>query len=457
MSKTNRTRLYLQKLTNISSHIDIEAAVSNIKSGIYFRGPNVWILVFSIIIASVGLNVNSIPVIIGAMLISPLLGPIFGIGLGLGTNDTHLIKESLKNLGVMIVISIVASSVYFCISPLDLDNPTELLSRTNPTIYDVLIALFGGFAGIFEIARKEKGTVASGVAIATALMPPLCTAGYGIASGNALYFIGASYLFFINCAFIILATYFSVRYMKFPSVNFADPKTKRRTKRLISAVVIILLVPSVLSAVSVIRQNNFDIAADNFLKETMALGENYIYNHDIDHHKGSKLEIFIAGTPLTTEKKEDLYKRAERFGIDRDQLVINENTGTANDVNQEFIKGFYDITNDEISKREKLISQLEEELRKAKDSEIPYRKTAMELASLVPDITGISILKGENVDVGNDYATRSCLYVLISTESGKLQNIQRIRKWLSVSLEEDNLFIMIVDREDMVTDTTQAK
>ena len=304
MKKTNRFKLYLMKLTNISSHVDIQAAVHNIKNNIYFRGPNVWILVFSIIIASVGLNVNSIPVIIGAMLISPLMGPIFGMGLGLGTNDTFLIKESVKNLLVMIVISIVASCLYFLISPLDLDKPTELLSRTNPTIYDVLIALFGGFAGIFEIARKEKGTVMSGVAIATALMPPLCTAGYGLASGNILYFIGAFYLFFINSAFMILATYFSVRYMKFPSVNFADAKTRKKTKRLMSAVVIILIVPSVLSAISVIRQNNFDIAADNFLKETVSLGENYIYNHDIDHRKGSKLEIFIAGTPLTTEKKE---------------------------------------------------------------------------------------------------------------------------------------------------------
>ena len=268
MKKTNRLKLYLLKLTNISSHVDIQAAVHNIKNNIYFRGPNVWILVFSIIIASVGLNVNSIPVIIGAMLISPLMGPIFGMGLGLGTNDTFLIKESVKNLLVMIVISIVASCLYFLISPLDLDKPTELLSRTNPTIYDVLIALFGGFAGIFEIARKEKGTVMSGVAIATALMPPLCTAGYGLASGNILYFIGAFYLFFINSAFIILATYFSVRYMKFPSVNFADAKTRKKTKRLMSAVVIILIVPSVLSAISVIRQNNFDIAADNFLKET---------------------------------------------------------------------------------------------------------------------------------------------------------------------------------------------
>lgn len=447
MERFNRFKLYLLKLTNISLHIDIPTAIANIKNNIYFRGPNVWILVFSIIIASVGLNVNSIPVIIGAMLISPLMGPIFGIGLGLGINDTSLIKESLKNLCIMILISIVASCLYFLISPLDLDNPTELLSRTNPTIYDVLIALFGGFAGIFEIARKEKGTVMSGVAIATALMPPLCTAGYGLASGNLLYFIGAFYLFFINSAFIILATYFSVRYMKFPSVKFADVKTKKKTKRLISLVIIVLIVPSVMSAISVIRQNKFDIAADNFLKETVSLGENYIYNHDINHHKGSTLEIFIAGTPLTVEKKENLYERAERFGISRDQLVITENTGgTPQGANEEIIKGFYTIANDEVRKRENLISELEAELKKLEDAQIPYVQIAKELVTQLPDLSSLAILEGESVDV-KDFDSEKRIYLLISSKSGKPINTERIREWLSVRLNEENLYIIQVSAE----------
>ena len=167
----------IKSIGNISEHIDTEAAEKAIRSNITFKGPNAWILAFAIIIASVGLNVNSIPVIIGPMLISPLMGPIFGIGLGLGINDFDLLKASLKNLLVMMGISLVASLIYFLITPLSLANPTELLARTNPTIYDVLIALFGGLAGIFEQSRKEKGTVFSGVAIATALMPPLCPAG----------------------------------------------------------------------------------------------------------------------------------------------------------------------------------------------------------------------------------------------------------------------------------------
>ena len=203
----NSLKSDIKAITNISDHIDTDAATRSIRSNMAFRGPNVWILAFSIIIASVGLNVNSTAVIIGAMLISPLMGPIIGIGLGLGVNDTKLIRVGLKNLLVMVGISLMASFLYFLMTPLKLANPTELLSRTNPTIYDVIIALFGGAAGLLEISRKEKGTVLSGVAIATALMPPLCTAGYGLASGNISYFFGALMLFIINGVFIIIATY----------------------------------------------------------------------------------------------------------------------------------------------------------------------------------------------------------------------------------------------------------
>ena len=205
----------VRSATNLTGYIDTDAAEKAIRNSIYFRGPNVWILAIAIIIASIGLNVNSIPVVIGAMLISPLMGPIFGLGLGLGVNDVELMKSSGKNLVTMVCISLAASTAYFLITPLSLTNPTELLARTNPTIYDVFIALIGGFAGILEQCRKEKGTVFSGVAIATALMPPLCTAGFGIASGNLSYFLGALYLFFINCLFIMLATYISVKYFRF--------------------------------------------------------------------------------------------------------------------------------------------------------------------------------------------------------------------------------------------------
>ena len=221
---------YLRDTANITEQVDVSAAAANIRNNIYFRGPNVWILAFSIVIASVGLNINSTAVIIGAMLISPVMGPIIGMGLGLGVNDTKLLGDSLRNLLIMVGVSLIASSLFFLISPLNLANPTELEARTSPSIYDVLIALFGGFAGILEHARKEKGTVMSGVAIATALMPPLCTAGFGLAKGNWHFFAGAMYLFTINAIFIMFATYLACKYLHFQQKSFADERSARRTR-----------------------------------------------------------------------------------------------------------------------------------------------------------------------------------------------------------------------------------
>ena len=253
----NAIKSEIRVIANISDHIDTDAATRSIRSNVSFRGPNVWILAFSIIIASVGLNVNSTAVIIGAMLISPLMGPIICIGLGLGVNDTKLIRVGLKNLIVMVGISLIASTLYFLLTPLKLANPTELLARTNPTIYDVIIALFGGAAGLLEISRKEKGTVLSGVAIATALMPPLCTAGYGLATGTFKYFFGALMLFIINGVFIIIATYVMSKILGFQEYEFQDQKTAKRTRTLVTLVVILVAVPSILSAVRMIKSNTF--------------------------------------------------------------------------------------------------------------------------------------------------------------------------------------------------------
>ena len=262
MNIFKKLSVFIREVANIDAHIDTDAAERSIRNNIEFKGPNAWILAVAIIIASVGLNVNSIPVIIGAMLISPLMGPIFGLGLGLGINDINLMKQAGKNLLVMVSISLVVSLVYFLITPLSLSNPTELLARTRPTIFDVMIALFGGFAGIFEQCRKEKGTVFAGVAIATALMPPLCTAGFGLASGNLSCFLGALYLFCINCLFITLATYFLVKYFRFKKTEYADQGFGLRTQRITSLLIAIFLVPSVWSAVVLVKQNNFDKKID---------------------------------------------------------------------------------------------------------------------------------------------------------------------------------------------------
>ena len=308
-------------LLNMSDYLDVETSSANIRDNVAFRGPNIIILFCAIIIASVGLNVNSIPVIIGAMLISPLMSPILGLGLGLGTNDTNLLGHALKHLAIMVGISIFASTLYFIASPLDMEHPTELLARTNPTIYDVMIALFGGFAGILEVSRKDKGTVMSGVAIATALMPPLCTVGYGLANFEWHYVLGALYLFSINSIFIALAAYIGTKVFGYQQVHLSDPKARI----LISIFLVLLIVPSVISAIRVIRENRTMQSINAFVAENKHVGRSYIYDHRVNPETDpATIELYIAGEALGADEYEQLYKSAEEYGLSRAQLSFRQ-------------------------------------------------------------------------------------------------------------------------------------
>lgn len=413
----NTLKSDIKAITNISDHIDTDAAARSIRSNVAFRGPNVWILAFSIIIASVGLNVNSTAVIIGAMLISPLMGPIIGIGLGLGVNDTKLIRVGLKNLLVMVGISLMASFLYFLLTPLKLANPTELLSRTNPTIYDVIIALFGGAAGLLEISRKEKGTVLSGVAIATALMPPLCTAGYGLASGHISYFFGALMLFIINGVFIIIATYLMSKILGFPEYEFLDAKQARRTRSLVTLVFVLVTIPSILSAITMIRSNKFAQDAERFVSENRMLDTGYIYDYDIDTHKGGKISLYIAGNMLDENEKSRLRLSAKDHGIDPErvefyahQIAPNEN-GSAD----KLVRDIYARTDSEIGKRDAQIRMLEMELSKYKQKEIPYTQISREIVSQYPQIKEIYISRGADVTTDSLY-TKDCILVVAKTQ-----------------------------------------
>ena len=365
----DRFHRYLRRIVYLGDDIDRVAAVAAIKKNIYFRGPNVIILACAIIIASIGLNVNSIPVIIGAMLISPVMGPILGFGLGLGTNDTVLLKNSLKNFAVMVVISIVVASLYFLISPLRLNNPTELLARTRPTIYDVLIALAGGVAGMLENSRKERGTVLSGVAIATALMPPLCTVGYGIAILNPRYIFGALYLFLINGIFIALATFFMAKFLGFESVA-VDDYHRRRNPRIVAAVLLLMIVPSVFSAVWTIRDNNFAISAERFVQNNKTIGSSYIFAHDIHlDGRNQTLDIYLAGEQLDYTAKQILLKNALSYGLHSDQIVFHEEAAVQNLNKNELVRDLNENYLRKIQELNQTIMELQVELAKYKGEE----------------------------------------------------------------------------------------
>lgn len=256
---------FLRKLFRIHEDTDVEATISSIQKSVEFRGVNVWLLCFAIVVASIGLNVNSTAVIIGAMLISPLMGPINGVGLAVGIYDLELLKKSFRNLLLMVAVSLLASTLYFLLSPLG-DAQSELLARTRPTIYDVLIATFGGLAGIVATSRKDLPfTVISGVAIATALMPPLCTAGYGLATWQLRYAFGAFYLFFINSFFIALATFVMVRYLHFPKHKFLDKAREKMVKRLVIILALIVIIPSFFTAINVVRESVFNAQVNKFV------------------------------------------------------------------------------------------------------------------------------------------------------------------------------------------------
>jgi uncharacterized hydrophobic protein (TIGR00271 family) len=435
---------------NLSEHIDTTSTIDSIKKGIEFKGPNVWILAFAIIVASVGLNVNAIPVIIGAMLISPLMGPIMGVGLSIGINDSILLQRSLKNLVIMVSISLTASFAYFFISPLHLGEPTELLARTRPTIFDVFIALFGGLAGIIESARKEKGTVIAGVAIATALMPPLCTAGYGLANGEWTYFIGAFYLFLINSVFIALATFLMVRYMKFPSVKFADALKQRRVHRTIAIFSTIIILPSIVVALMVVRENRFEYAVKKFEQEYTNAFENTQFTkierryHMID---SSEIVIHTIGEPLTNFQKNQMNGKLKEFGLRKTKLTLLHRLtyrgAAANDeVTTAVLENIYNRSETMLKSKDERIAQLEKELATLKADHISYTQIARELAITYPSLRKITLSKGLQMNVPTQTTDD---YVVVMTEwtsPADTQELKRMEDWLKVRLNILNVVVI---------------
>lgn len=437
-----KTRRFVRRQISLTDYIDVEAAGANIRSNIPFSGPNIYILFVAIVIASVGLNVNSIPVIIGAMLISPLMSPIIGFGMGLGTNDTALLLSSLKNLGVMFIISLLASTLYFLVTPLETDNPTELLARTNPSVYDVLIAFFGGLAGILELSRKEKGTVLSGVAIATALMPPLCTVGYGIANLNWHYAGGALYLFFINCIFIALATFIVVKYLHFPQAAETEGRAYRRIVSY-GLLIIVVLIPSFFSAYSIVVENQFATAARRFVKENRSISGTYIYDYSTDMSvKPYTITLRLGGETLSQESRAQLYANAEKHGIAHSQvLMVEDATIEIHRLDEnEMVRDWLASTEAQLKQRDDSIRVLRRQLDAFESQVLPTEQISNELKAQWPAI--------ETVTLGRADST----VLLVLTEKQHLKHSQmlqdddlgRIENWLGVRLEVGSVKVIKV-------------
>ncbi|NVJ85840.1 MAG: TIGR00341 family protein [Algoriphagus sp.] len=339
--------------------------IEYIRKNVEFRGANLWILIFAIFVASIGLNVNSTAVIIGAMLISPLMGPIMGIGMAAGINDFELLKRSLRNLGVAVFIAILTSSIYFLFTPLD-DAQSELLARTEPTIWDVLIALFGGLAGIVAGSRKEKSNAIPGVAIATALMPPLCTAGYGLATMNLYFFFGAFYLFFINSVFISLSTYLIVRFMKYPKKEFMDEKKEKRVQTYITLFTLLTIIPSVFLAYGIVIRTLWQEQARKFIQVEMKFPRTQVLNSNFDYSNNPpQIEVMLIGEELDEEILEITKSKAADYNLGNTEIIIQQSGNSPTDLNvlrSDILKDLYERNEEIIRNKDERISLLEEEV-----------------------------------------------------------------------------------------------
>ena len=325
------TRIYLVNLLDFRKDADQISTIEEIKANIQFKGATAWILICSILVASIGLNTNSIPVVIGAMLISPLMGPILGVGLSIAINDIDTLKTSLISLGTMILLSVLTSFVYFWIFDINADT-SELFARTRPDIREILIAFFGGLALI--IATTKKGTIATviyGVAIATALIPPLCTAGYGIAVGSWDYFIGAMYLFIINTIFIALAKFIVTKFLKFPMINYVDSIRRRTISRFATLAAIIVMIPAIWTFVNVVNESNFKNDALSFLNSELDILPNakYIKKNTVVQYysdKPSVIELTTLGNDQISKEIEFVLntKMKNYSALNNTELIINQ-------------------------------------------------------------------------------------------------------------------------------------
>ena len=421
-----------------------EETIQQISSGVTFHGANLWILVFAIFIASLGLNVNSTAVIIGAMLISPLMSPIIGMGLAVGINDSRLLNRSLKNYLVATTISVITATIYFLLTPLT-EAQSELLARTSPTLYDVLIALCGGAAGILALSVRGKGNVIPGVAIATALMPPLCTAGYGLAMGNFSFFFGAFYLFFINTVFIALSTFVGVRMLRFRRKQFVDAARFSKVKRYIIGIVVLTMLPAAYMTVQIIRESVLDSNMRKFTKNELTFKGTQILSQKRDE-KTKQLNIVALGSPITSEAIERAQARLADYKLGAYRLHIIQ--GAHSDsllLSQAFHSGAgrSDADNQKLLMQAEQISRLEGLLQGyAKYSQLGI-DIRHEVKAVYPAVASISLSRVTEARTDTSSARQYVLAVVGSSKGLNQTERKQLQNWLKVRTKADSLRLLI--------------
>ncbi|MBN2814940.1 MAG: DUF389 domain-containing protein [Bacteroidales bacterium] len=422
---------------NIESEIeDFDKIHRTIEKGILFEGTNLYILVFAIVVASVGLNMNSTAVIIGAMLISPLMGPINGMGYSIATYNFPLFRKAMNNFAFAVLASLVASTAYFAISPVSTAH-SELLARTSPTIYDVLIAFFGGLAGILAISSRMKGNVIPGVAIATALMPPLCTAGYGLATAQFSYFFGAIYLFTINTVFIAIASVIVSQLLRFPIRTLVDPLQKKRVNQIITAVILVTILPSIYFGYRLVQQEKFSENASKFLQTVGMVEGNFLLKSEI-HSKKKNLTLIYGGNALTEKHREFIHNQAAVFDLEKASLDIHQglSIGDNNDELSEVTR-----LKAEISKLNFILSEKNREQIQHDSTLQLGRQLLREIRTLYPQIARCTYTEAYTY-TASENASRKLPIVLLGIEPRKSvppNDREKVSDWLKLRLQVDTL------------------
>lgn len=429
------------------SREDESATVESIRNGVEFKGINLWVLIFATFIASMGLNVNSTAVIIGAMLISPLMGPIMGVGLSIGISDFELMKRSLKSYLIATLFSVVTATLYFTFTPLN-EVQSELLARTSPTIYDVFIALVGGLAGIVALSTKEKGNVIPGVAIATALMPPLCTAGFGLATGNLLYFLGAFYLYFINSVFISLATYIGVRMMHFQHKQFVDKAREKLVKRYIVLVTIATMCPAIYLTYGIVRETLYNTTAKNFISSELSFPETQILSREISYNK-KEIKVVLLGKEVTDEQLENARHKMPHYKLSHTKLSVYQGGNNANksidirNIKSMVMEDFYKNSEKQLNIQRHQIDSLQKALAEFSGAGLVSASMGQEMKVLFPEVKTISLSKGLRLNVDN---VRVDTLIFAIVDYGKplsASEKKKMEQWLRARLNNNHLKLLM--------------
>lgn len=428
-----------------------------IRDGVELSGATPWILIFAIFVASVGLNVNSTAVIIGAMLISPLMGPIMGAGLGVAVYDFDLVKRALFNLGIATLISLIVSTLYFSASPLQ-DAQSELLARTTPTIWDVFIALFGGLAGIIGVTRNEKSSVIPGVAIATALMPPVCTAGFGVASGQWAFVGGALYLYTINCVFIALATVIGIRLLRLKRHRFADERSERRVKLSLLIIALGTAIPSAYFAVKLVSNEVFKSNANKFITQEFALKETQVATSKINP-TARTIEVALIGLPLNQTTLRNIEGRLAVAGLDGSKLIIHQTVDNKVDVmalKSGLLSDLYVNGQEALRQKDELVKKLQQEISAKNTLFSKANDIYAELRAQYPAVT--SVIVSEGVEVLSD-STKKQLIQLSVKSSKPLSKEEKIRieSWFKVRIKNDAVALSFASENEIVQVQTKGR